>query len=340
MLCSIGHGEIPNLNFWFAPSCQYTGKTPLSNQILNKPGIYCTFNPFISSQILINPFLHKSTQIIVPKKGEIKIIESDNKEHVNNTIKTKEKNFKKLFEVSNCELAHDNISDSSIHDTHETHETHDSHESHETHDTSTHEHQIEFNIINENDITKFNTDQKLKKIHSTYHLKRKVSTKFQNQIKIHANNLIMECNKNNPHVKIPFLYPCTKAFREDVKIDTFKKIKNCTIEKYINEDIQCAGRSLNIKNVKIIELIKDITEKYEDNIYIKRLNEFLFKTIVIDYYNEFLESNNFKSCLEKDLQKYMEKLNSLGYSEDKIHLYKKIFKEKYEGIAKYLYYTD
>ena len=49
---------------------------------------------------------------------------------------------------------------------------------------------------------------------------------------------------------------------------------------------------------------------------------------------------NFKSCLEKDLQKYMEKLNSLGYSEDKIHLYKKIFKEKYEGIAKYLYYTD
>lgn len=91
MLCSIGHGEIPNLNFWFAPSCQYTGKIPLSNQALNKPGIYCTFNPFISSQILINPFLHKNTQIIVPKKGEIKIIESDNKEHVDNTIKTKEK---------------------------------------------------------------------------------------------------------------------------------------------------------------------------------------------------------------------------------------------------------
>ena len=182
MLCSIGHGEIPNLNFWFAPSCQNTGEIPLSNQILNKPRIYYTFNPFISSQILINPFLHKSTQIIVPKKGEIKIIESDNKEHVDNTIKTKEKNFKKLFEVSNCELTHDNISDSSIHDSPDTQDTHDSHESHETHDTSTHEHPVEFNIINENDITKFNTDQKLKKIHSTYHLKRKVSTKFQNQI--------------------------------------------------------------------------------------------------------------------------------------------------------------
>ena len=180
----------------------------------------------------------------------------------------------------------------------------------------------------------------MKKIHSIYHLKRKVSTKFQNQIKIHANNLIMDYNKNNPNTKIPFLYPCTKTFREDVKIDTFKKIKNCTIDKYINEDIQCAGRSLNIKNAKIIDLIKDITEKYGNNIYIKRLNDFLFKTVVIDYYNKFLESSNFKSYLDKDLQKYVEKLIALNYPEDQILLYKKIFKEKYEGIAKYLFYTD
>ena len=33
-------------------------------------------------------------------------------------------------------------------------------------------------------------------------------------------------------------------------------------------------------------------------------------------------------------------LNSLDYSEEKIQIYKKIFKEKYEGIAKYLFDTD
>ena len=112
------------------------------------------------------------------------------------------------------------------------------------------------------------------------------------------------------------------------------------ISNYINEDIQIAGRSLNIKNVTIVNLIKDIAEKYEDNIYIKKLNNFLFKNIVIDYYNEFLESNSFRNCLEKDLQKYAEKLKSLNYPEDKIQLYKKIFKEKYEGIARYLFYNN
>ena len=328
MLCSIGHGEIPNLNFLFAPSCLNMTKIPTTNQKLNQPRILYSYSPFIS-QILINPSSFKNTQILIPKKGEIKIIEnqSENSEGDMNNIRGK--NFKKLFEVSTCEIAHDTVSYSSTHDSHDTHDTHE-----------THEHSVEFNIINENDITKFNTDQKLKKIHSIYHLKRKVSTKFQNQIKIHANNLIMDYNKNNPNTKIPFLYPCTKTFREDVKIDTFKKIKNCTIDKYINEDIQCAGRSLNIKNAKIIDLIKDITEKYGNNIYIKRLNDFLFKTVVIDYYNKFLESSNFKSYLDKDLQKYVEKLIALNYPEEKILLYKKIFKEKYEGIAKYLFYTD
>ena len=325
MLCSIGHGEIPNLNFLFAPSCQNIAKVSIANKSLNQPRLLYSNSPFIS-QILINPSLQRNSKILVPKIGKIKIIENECEESEGDMNNFKEKNFKKLFEVSNSEITHDTISYSSTHDSHNTHETH--------------EHSVEFNIINENDITRFNTDQKLKKIHSTYHLKRKVSTKFQNQIKIHANNLIMDYNKNNPQVKIPFLNPCTKSFREDVKIDTFKKIKNCTIDKYINEDIQCAGRSLNIKNVKIIDLIKDITEKNENDIYLKKINDFLFKTIVIDYYNEFLESSNFKSCLEKDLQKYVERLNVLNYSEDKIQLYKKIFKKKYEGIAKYLFYSD
>ena len=132
------------------------------------------------------------------------------------------------------------------------------------------------------------------------------------------------------------IYSCTKLFREDVKIDTFQKIKNYTIDKFINEDIQKEGRSLNTKNCKIIELIKDIAEKNDDNVYIRKLSDFLFKTIVIDYYNDFLASNNFKSYLKKDLHKYTMKLKSLNFSENKIQIYKIIYKQKYEGIAKYL----
>ena len=325
MLCSIGHGEIPNLNFWFAPSCRFIGALPLNHQILKQQNrTSFAFSPFINNKLFATPFLPRKSQIILPKTVDVKIIESDTTEAKENIKINKEKNCKKLFEISSCETNHDTISDESTHD----------------HDHFL-ENSVDLNFITENDITRFNNDQNLKKIHSTYHLKRKVSTKFQNQVKVQANNLIMECNKYLPQVKIPFLSPFTKVFREDVKIDTFKRIKNCTIDKYINEDIQSAGRSLNIKNSKVIELIKDIIEKYEDNNdHIKKLKKFFFKTVVIDYYNEFLESNNFISYLEKDLQKYSEKLKSLNYSEEKIQLYKKIFKEKYEGIAKYLFYSD
>ena len=44
--------------------------------------------------------------------------------------------------------------------------------------------------------------------------------------------------------------------------------------------------------------------------------------------------------MDRDIQRYIEKLDSLDYSEDKIQIYKKIFKEKYEGIAKYLFDSD
>ena len=92
-----------------------------------------------------------------------------------------------------------------------------------------------------------------------------------------------------------------------------------------------------MKNCKIIELIKDIVEKNNDNVYIKKLSDFLFKTIVIDYYNNFLASNNFKLYLKKDLNKYIVKLKSLNYPDNKIQIYKKIFRQKYDGIAKYLF---
>ena len=87
-------------------------------------------------------------------------------------------------------------------------------------------------------------------------------------------------------------------------------------------------------------LIKDIKEKYGEKEPIKKLSDFLFKNIIIDYYSDFLESYDFKICMDKDVQRYVEKLNSLDYSEEKIQLYKKIFKEKYEGIAKGLFDSD
>ena len=314
MLCSIGHGEIPNLNFWLAPSCGCIGTIPSRKQEEKYP----TFNNnSYAYNHLVNLFYIIKHEVIIPKKVEVKIIENNIEQWEETVEISKEKSHKKIFDISNSEASHDTYSD-----------------------LSTHDHSVDLNFITENDIIKFNNEEKLKKIHSVYHIKRKIMTKFQNEIRVYANNLIVECNKNIPNVKIPILTPFSKTFREDVKIDTFKKIKNCLIEKYIKEDIQSAGRSLNINNSKVVELIKDIYEKYGDNNCVKKLNSFLFKTIVIDYYNEFFESEDFKSYLEKDLKKYVEKLKLLNYPEEKIQLYKKIFKEKYEGIAKYLFYTD
>ena len=311
ILCSIGHGEFPDLNFRLAPSCHIKGNPSPSILLLNKPLKQETQNAFRPLFFFEN--IMAGPQSFVPKNGEIKVLQN-NTEAIEDF--SKDKNNKIIFEVSS-EVSHDTYSDTST------------------------QLSVEFNFITENDITKFNNDEKLKKIHSTYHLKRKVSTKLQNQIRNHVNNLIDKCNKElNNNVKIPYIVPFSKIFREDVKIDSFKKIKNSTIEKYLIEDIQCAGRSLNIKNSNIIELIKDIKEKYGDNEYLKKLNDFIFKNIVNDYYNDFLESSDFKNYMEKDIQKYIERLNSLDYPEEKVQIYKKIFKEKYEGIAKCLFESD
>ena len=308
ILCSIGHGEFPDLNFRLAPSCTIEGKNSIliMSKPLKQPETQNAFKP-----VYFFENIKTSPQSLVPKKGEIKILENNNEEIEE---LPKEKSSKKLFEVS-LEGNHDTYSDTST------------------------QHSVDFNFITEKDIIKFNNDEKLKKIHSIYHLKRKVSSKLQNQIRNEANNLIDKCNKVL-NVKIPFFVAFSKIFREDVKIDSFKKIRNSTLDKYFQEDIQCAGRSLNIKNSKIIELIKDIKEKYGENESIKKLYDFLFNNIVIDFYNKFLESDDFKTCMDNDIQRYIEKLNSLDYPEDKIQMYKKIFKEKYEGIAKYLFDSD
>lgn len=291
MICSIGHGEMNDLNFRLAPSC-ITPNYTLVNDFSTTPSVFVSFESKISSNI---------PKIIIPKqaKTDIVIINS------NDSIENKKI---KLFTVSHSD---DNSSESTLNN--------------------------ELNSISDNDITLFNTDTKLKKIHSTYHLKRKVSTKFQNEIKIHVNNLIMECNKSDNELNIPFVNPCSKIFREDVKLKTLSVIKNFTINKFLNEDLQYAGRSINIKNDLIMKLIEKLNEKYANNEKFKKLYNFLFKEVVFDFYNLFLESRDYKNYLEKDLKKYEERLNKLKYPESKIALYKKIFKEKYEGIARNMF---
>lgn len=184
-------------------------------------------------------------------------------------------------------------------------------------------------------ITEFNTNPKLKKIHSTYHLKRKVTTKFQNDIKNTLNHLISSLNMINKNFKLPFVAPNSKNFREDVKIESLKNYKHLTIAKYISEDVNNAERSLNMANVALISKINDLKENENSNCEIKQIYDLLNNTCVVDYYNEFLNSERFKKCFEKDIEKYVEKLEGIGgLSKERKDIYKIIFKEKYEGIAK------
>ena len=90
---------------------------------------------------------------------------------------------------------------------------------------------------------------------SIYHLKRKITTKLQTDIRNIINGYITRINMKNKDFKLPFLLPNSKLFREDVKNDTLKKIKSITISKYVCEDIQIAGRSLNIHNLNFCILM-------------------------------------------------------------------------------------
>ena len=180
-------------------------------------------------------------------------------------------------------------------------------------------------------ITEFNTYPQLRKIHSTYHLKRKVTTKFQNDVKNHLNKLISELNMKSDY-KLPFVSPISKAFREDVKIESLRKCCNITIAKYISEDVD-AGRSLNLDNISLIEKINKIYENDSSCLMLKEIHSFLNKTTVSEYYTNFLHSERYKKCFENDIKRYLCKLNTLNFKPIKRNLYEKIFREKYEGIA-------
>jgi len=348
MLYSNTNGAYPDLNFFFAPFC--IPNTNNKNTILNFPNNYINsfqlnsnpsfipfYNNYNSTNFWPNQFNfinnNNSNQNFIPKIAKVQIIKKNN-ENNNNFIQNENNNnkniknkfnqkSKKLFSISSSLNNNNNNNINNI-------------------EESTNEFSIDnISIITNDEITKFNTDSKLKKIHSTYHLKRKFTTKLQNDIKDNLNKLIAEINMNMKlKNKLPFISPNSKQFREDIKIESLKKNKNLTIGKYISEEVQNAERSLNNNNnYKVIQKIEKMYENYnnddDDNFeIIKKLYFLINKTIVFDYYEQFLKSERFKKCFEKDLMKYHNKIEGLKFSKEKIDLYCEIFKEKYEGIAK------
>ena len=289
------HMICSDLNFQEAPSC-----TPKNDKI--QPA----FNP-----IPLSAYIHEQFH---PRKVEIKVVQNIFKEEDSNEIKkdsTEDISFtyehdpcpgpKSLFVVSK---------------------------------SSGEATQKIFHHYSDQEITEFNTNPKLKKIHSTYHLKRKFTTKFQNDIKNTLNKLISTINMKNSEFKLPFVAQNTKGFREDVKIESLHKIKDLTIAKYIAEDTQVAGRSLNWDNYSLNEKVSQLYSSQGDNQLIKELYDLLNNKVIYDYYSEFIISSRYKKCFEKDLQKYKEKLNELNFSKSKADIYIGIFREKYTGISK------
>ena len=311
MLYSSPHNVFPDLNYFFAPFCipQLIGTKHNQNCNAERGSIHNILSEENKQQSLWpNQFM----TILHPKTVKIRIVNNENEIESSqskgvNHEKEELPKSKCIFLVST------------------------------NHDDSTLENSIDNISLSNGEITKFNTDPKLKKIHSIYHLKRKITKKLQTYIRNINNGYITRINMKNKDFKLSFLLPNSKLFREDVKNDSLKKIKSITISKYISEDIQIAGRSLNKHNINVLSKIETIYMNCED-IEIKKLYDLLFKTSVYDYYESFLNSERFKKCFDKDLAKYSEKLKNLNYSIEKAEMYKRIFREKYEGIAK-CYFT-
>ena len=246
MLYSNTNGAYPDLNFFFAPFC--IPNTNNKNTILNFPNNYINsfqlnsnpsiipfYNNYNSTNFWPNQFNfnnNNSNQNFIPKIAKVQIIKKNennnnfiqNENNNNKNIKNKfNQKSKKLFSISSSLNNNNNINNI---------------------EESTNEFSIDnISIITNDEITKFNTDSKLKKIHSTYHLKRKFTTKLQNDIKDNLNKLIAEINMNMKlKNKLPFISPNSKQFREDIKIESLKKNKNLTIGKYISEEVQNAER--------------------------------------------------------------------------------------------------
>lgn len=190
---------------------------------------------------------------------------------------------------------------------------------------------IEESRISNDKITEFNTHPLLKKINSSYHLKRKISTKLQNEIRETINQLIKSYGGRKC---LPYLTANSKEFRENVKNESLRKLSQLSIGKYICEEYEDSKKIHS--NKKVIERIEELYSQDSTNPELKKMNHFINKTIVKDYFIKFLTGNNFKKCLEKDLAKYKSKIYSLlqNESEVKKQQFVKIYAMKYEEIAK------
>lgn len=184
-------------------------------------------------------------------------------------------------------------------------------------------------------ITEFNNHPKLKKINSAYHLKRKIATKLQNDIKTAINTLIQQINYEN-NFKIPLMSANTKEFRENVKNECLKEYGNLTIAKYICEDVQSERSSKRNANQSVVELIEKLHESMPEDTNLKKLIQLLNMTIVKDYYENFLGSSRYTKYLKSDTEKYKAKLSNQNFnlSEEKKKQFAQIYAEKYGGIAR------
>jgi len=192
-------------------------------------------------------------------------------------------------------------------------------------------------------LTEFNNFSKLKKINSSYHIKRKISTKLQNDIKSYVNNLISSINQELK-CSLPLVTCNSKEFRENVKNEFVRSYGDQPISKYISEDVIVvrknptkAGRVTN--NKFLLQKIENLLESKDKSCKnLKILVSFLNNTLVKDFYAEFLNSPRYSKCLEKDLEKYAKKISSksinLNFSEEKKSIFTQIYRTKYDGVAK------
>ena len=215
MLYSSPHNVYPDLNYFFAPFCIpkiIEGQNNPNCNAERNQNLNITLPIFTENNTIQYPLWpNQIMTILQPKTVKIRIV--NNEKEIDESPQSKGVSHdkeelsksKRIFLVS---TNHD-LNDSTL------------------------EYSVDnISPISNGEITKFNTDPKLKKIHSIYHLKRKISTKLQNDIRNTINEFISRINLKKNGFKLPFLLPNNKLFREEVKNDIIKKIKNITISKY------------------------------------------------------------------------------------------------------------
>ena len=177
MLYSSPHNVYPDLNYFFAPFCIPEIIQRQKNQNCNaerNPNLNITFPIYNENNMTQYPIWPNQIMTILhPKTVKIKIINNEKEVEQSPQSKGVSHDKEELSKSKRIFLVSTN---------------------HDLND-STLEYSIDnISPISNGEITKFNTDPKLKKIHSIYHLKRKISTKLQNDIRNTINEYISKIN--------------------------------------------------------------------------------------------------------------------------------------------------